>query len=349
MMSPVGLRRYAGIALSACLLSVGSPRPAFAQSDSATARALFSEGRKLMGEKRYEDACPKFEESLRLDQGMGTQFNLAFCWEQLGRTASAWALFLDVAASARAVNQPERESAARERAAALEPKLSRLTIRVPASTEGLELTRDGVSVGRAVWGTAVPVDPGTHVLSASAPGKQSWKQQVSVASAAARVSVDVPALADAPEEAAPVVAASSSVAKRTHEPASTESEPERDHGGNGQKVAAWVVGGVGVAAVAAGTFFALRFRSERNKADAICVDRPMDCSVAETQEYVDHKDNALSARTGVYVGFGIGGAALVTSAILFITASSSSESDASLEVAPLVGSDSWGAALSGRF
>jgi len=31
---------------------------------------------------------------------MGTQFNLAHCWEMGGRTASAWGLFLDVAAAA---------------------------------------------------------------------------------------------------------------------------------------------------------------------------------------------------------------------------------------------------------
>src|SRR5688572_17830814 len=89
-------RSLVATAALAALLNGSLVRPAQAQSssDSATARALFAEGRKLMGEKKYEDACPKFEESLRLDHGMGTQFNLAFCWEQLGRTASAWATFL---------------------------------------------------------------------------------------------------------------------------------------------------------------------------------------------------------------------------------------------------------------
>ena len=67
-------------------------QPAQAQSDSAAARALFAEGRNLMADERYAEACPKFEESLRLDHGMGTQFNLAHCWEKLGRTASAWSM-----------------------------------------------------------------------------------------------------------------------------------------------------------------------------------------------------------------------------------------------------------------
>src|SRR6185436_13105064 len=94
---------------------------ASAQSDSAAARALFTEGRQLMSAEKYAEACPKLEESLRLDPGMGTRFNLAHCWEKIGRSASAWAMFLDVAAAARAAGQQQRDTAAKERAAALEP------------------------------------------------------------------------------------------------------------------------------------------------------------------------------------------------------------------------------------
>jgi tetratricopeptide (TPR) repeat protein len=113
----------------AFLAAVSSPallpaRPALAQSsDAAAARAMFEEGRKLVKAGKYAEACPKFEESLKLDRGVGTQFNLADCWERLGRTASAWALFLDVAAVTKAAGQADRERAARDRAAALEPKL----------------------------------------------------------------------------------------------------------------------------------------------------------------------------------------------------------------------------------
>src|SRR4051794_25809493 len=91
-----GRARCAGIAGAFALCLVGTT--ASAQSESAAARALFAEARKLMAAERYDEACPKFEESLRLDQGIGTQFNLAHCWEKQGRTASAWGMFLDVAA-----------------------------------------------------------------------------------------------------------------------------------------------------------------------------------------------------------------------------------------------------------
>src|SRR6266545_6749182 len=109
-----GFRACVALAL---LIVIGSPARAFAAAgDEAAARALFLEGRKLVDEGNYADACPKFEESLRLDPGTGTSFNLADCFEHVGRTASAWARFLDVAAASKAADQADRERVARARA-----------------------------------------------------------------------------------------------------------------------------------------------------------------------------------------------------------------------------------------
>ena len=88
-----------------------------------------------MSAGKYDDACPKLEESQRLAPAIGTKFNLADCYEHTGRLASAWAAFLSVAASAKNANQGAREKAARDRAAALEPKLSRLAVVVPDASQ----------------------------------------------------------------------------------------------------------------------------------------------------------------------------------------------------------------------
>jgi len=124
--------------------------PAHAQSAgsaSTQARVLFREARKLMDKGQFDDACPKLEESLRLDDGMGTRFNLAHCLEKTGRTASAWGLFLDVASAASTVGQKKREKAARQRAEALEPKLEALRAgwKAPGLAVGL------VVDGELVW------------------------------------------------------------------------------------------------------------------------------------------------------------------------------------------------------
>src|SRR5258706_7527469 len=99
--------------------------------DPAAAQALFDQAKQLVAAQRYSEACPKLEESQRLDPGMGTLFHLADCDEHIGKTATAWAAFLDVAGQARSAGQQPRERIARERAAALEPTLARLPIRAP--------------------------------------------------------------------------------------------------------------------------------------------------------------------------------------------------------------------------
>ena len=167
---------------------------AYAQSDPGAARSLFDEGRKLLAEGKYSAACPKLEESQKLDPGMGTLFNLADCWEHIGRTASAWARFREVAEAASRSGQHDREKIARARVAALDAKLSRLIVEVRASDQGLELKKDGVPFGAAQWGSALPTDAGIHVIEARAPSKQPWKTSIEVTANGKTVTVVVPPL-----------------------------------------------------------------------------------------------------------------------------------------------------------
>src|SRR5689334_8638295 len=147
------MRRSAHFLFAA--LALAAPA-AHAQSagDKATAEALFSDGRRLMAQSNYREACPKFEASLKLDPGVGAMLNLADCYEKNGQTASAWAEFREASSAARAAGSKDREDLARQRAAALEPKLARLTIVI--TKPPARVTRDGAAVDNAVFGTAVP-------------------------------------------------------------------------------------------------------------------------------------------------------------------------------------------------
>jgi tetratricopeptide (TPR) repeat protein len=116
-------------ALCVIMLLLLAPRvslagdPPNADAEAARAERLFYEARALMEQYKYVQACPKLEESLRLDPGIGTLFNLADCNEHIGRLPAAWAGFLDVAAQAKAAKQPERAKIARARAEAGESRL----------------------------------------------------------------------------------------------------------------------------------------------------------------------------------------------------------------------------------
>src|SRR5450432_3733613 len=307
------LCRGAGGLLFGSLL-LASPARAQTSSDPATARALFSEGRKLMAAKHYAEACPKFEESQRLDSGIGTMYNLADCWERSGRTASAWAMFLDAAAAARAAGQNERERTAKERAAALEPKLSHMTIQVASAEPGLEVRRDGELVGQASYATAMPVDPGTHRIDVTAPGKKPFTTNVEVA-VSASVPVQVPKLENAAVAApAPSTAGSGAANAAPTTPAPESSAAPAGHG----KVLPYTLVGVGVVGLAVATVFEVKSRGANSDALALCPSGAP-CTQTDIDRHDSRVSDAKSDRTLAIVGLGVGAASFVTAAILLAT------------------------------
>jgi hypothetical protein len=146
------------------------PRAPPVSPDRATlAETLFEKAKALMAEHHYDEACPMLAESQQLDPGGGTLLTLALCHERQGRTATAWTELKDALARAQQEGEADRAAVARQHLEALEPRLSRLVIRVDvghAFTPGLAIARDGIVLGRPAWGLPVPVDPGEHTVEA---------------------------------------------------------------------------------------------------------------------------------------------------------------------------------------
>jgi hypothetical protein len=182
--------------------SASSPSAQPSPADKLAAGALFEQARELAAAGKWKEVCPLLEESQRLDAHMGTGFRLADCYERIGRTASAWVLFLEAASQAREARQSAKERAAIDRAAALEPKLVRLTI-VVADEQETQVTRDDVPIGKQQWGLSVPVDPGPHTIVATAPGKQAFRSKVVVTDGEGPITVSVPVLQNTPPIALP--------------------------------------------------------------------------------------------------------------------------------------------------
>ena len=294
------------VALRVLLVAATATSAASAQptsNDSAVAEALFRDARALFDGGRVAEACLKLEESQRLDPRGGTLYALALCHQRAGKTASAWAELTQVVIQSKRDGKADREQAARDLLAELEPTLSRVTVVVPpavASTPGLELKRGDVVLGRGVWGSAVPLDPGTYTFAASAPGKQPWSTRVTLLPNADKKTVEIPPLADAPRAAAttPLPPAS---APPTSPSAATE-PPARSH------TTAYVVGGVGAVAMLVGGYFGYRSWSEQRAARDLCPE-----STCTDADGVNHNEKARSAYpfavafTGVgLVGLGVG-------------------------------------------
>jgi hypothetical protein len=298
------------------------------QRDRIAARALFDDARKLMAQKNYAEACPKFDESQRLDPGMGTQFNLAECLEHIGKTASAWNNFLDVVNAAKQAGQSTRESVARARASALEPKVPRLRITVTNPPENVEVKSDGVLLQRMIWGTPIPVDPGPHTVSASAPGKRPW-QATTVAKDSSVVTVAVPVLEDLEStrniepraDGIPQAPAAPPEPPRpkkdaTEQPStSPPAAPSRRSVGRPPTVAL-VVGGTGVAGLIAGAVLAGVAKAKYDESLDHCPDRdkPNDCYAGA----VPLRDRARALGTGATIAFVAGSVALAAGGVLWV-------------------------------
>jgi serine/threonine-protein kinase len=320
-------RRMLGrCAIAATVLVSLASRAEVSSQDQAVARSLFDQARALAQQGKHAEACPKLEESQRLDPGVGTLFNLADCYEHTGRTASAWSMFLQVASQSRAGGHVERERAARARAEALQPTLSMVVIEVPAPVQvsGLEIHLDGTLVGRGTWGTAVPVDRGSHLVDATAPGRKKWSAPVRVEQPGVRVSVAVPSLdvdASGAGVPAPAGSAQTSAPAAPAASAAASARPSESHArsetapGATQRTVGLVAGGVGIAGIGVAVYFALRSSSQLSDAEPWCSGNQ-----CWDQRGVDLHSDAVTSQSIARVAAGVGAAGLVGGALLYLTA-----------------------------
>jgi hypothetical protein len=315
---------------SGCLLVVFSavhwPGQAHAdttEQDRATARALFEEGRRLAKAGKYAEACPKFELSQNLDAGIGTLFNLADCFEHIGRTASAWNNFLEVADAAARGSEHVRETLARQRAQQLLPRLSHLTLVLAEDSGVVQIKLDATVLGVGVLGAPIPVDPGTHTVQAVAAGKKDWASTVTVADGASVV-VSLPKLADDTE---PAPAASK---PPTREPATEHAQPPTHPPPAPEAKRSWqrptgiVASGLGIVGLGVGTFLGLRAQSQWSTAKPQCPSSG--CSPGGYDSWSGARDNAAAST----VFFVAGGAMLATGVVLWVGAPASSPVQLSL-------------------
>jgi len=268
-------------------------------NNAATAQALFEEARTLMAKGDYAAACKKLEGSQSLDPGPGTEFNLALCYEKSGKTASAWATYLSAATGYKTTNRPDWETRARARAAAMSGTLSRVTINGPAPPPkggNVKILRDGKPVLESELGTALPVDPGHHVVEATADGHPKFTQAFDLAGPNGNQTINV-------------VFAESSAGPSTSPIVTTNHSDNR-------KLFAYTLGGVGVAALGFGAIGGLIAINENDKSIKDC---PND-GICTSQSALDANDSARTWSTISTVSLIAGSALLIAGVIVYFTA-----------------------------
>jgi hypothetical protein len=168
----------------------------------------------------------------------------------------------------------------------------------------------------------LPVDPGEHLLEASAPGKHRWSTLIRVEPNGSSAQVDVPVLQD-----------DTPVGRALTSTASEASDPQRR-----RHVLALVVAGAGVAGLGVST--ALAFAAKGTFDDS-----RSDCNGSRcNQRGMDLRSNAVSQANVATVIFGVGLVGIATGAVLWLTAPPGA-GGAVVGVTPTFG----GAALRGTF
>ena len=338
---------FTGIALLALATSVTSVTPARAQDaqTQAMGRTLFNEGVALFNKGDFDAACPKLEASLKAYPGIGTRGKLAECYEKLGRYASAYAAYREVAQLATRSGDPAREQVASERAKSLEPKLSYVIVTVPPANDvpGLVVKRNGREIDRAKLGSAEPVDAGSVAIDVTAPGRKTFNGHVTVTQGQS-ARFEVPSLAlEGPAAPPPVMPAPPASAPPPASPSADESTALHGDPPNWQKPLGFVLMGVGVVGMGVGGFFGLSAKSKYGAAfDGGGCDRATKTCDAPGQAAVD---DARSKATLSTILFGAGGGLVVVGAIVLFTAPSSRPR--ALQLAPTTYAGGAGLTLGG--
>jgi hypothetical protein len=329
------------------LLLVIAPAVAFAD-DKAAAETAFLKAKRLMKDGKIAEACDAFAQSQKLDPQIGTQYNLALCYEQEGRTASAWVLFREV--SQRDSNS-KRKKDSTKRAAALEKKLTKLLM-TTADTPGLVVTRNGEDVTNLL-GMEDPIDPGHYTLVVSAPGYVEQTIEVEVqADKGAVVTVEIPALAKEQAEPPPedMVEQPPPEERFVEEP-----DPELAGSGSpgrGRKIAGIGIAGAGVVSLGVGLVFGAKARSAWNEVESICGSDHQCDNQADYDRAQGLVSDSRSAGNLSTILVGVGAVAIAGGVILYLTAPSGgghADDETALRIQPELGADGASVVLAGGF
>jgi hypothetical protein len=313
----------ARVAIAAVLAVLAAGGPARAD-DKVKAIALFDEGQKAMKAGDHARACKAFEASIRLLPDSGTRGSLARCYTKLGRIASAWTLWRELADTAPTT---ELRVDAAAQAKLLEPRLAKYAVKVAAPVAGLAVTVAGEPADPSL-DVPVPIDPGSYPVEATAPGRVAWKGELT-ATEGKTVEIVVPELAAVPSDG------------------SSKGPGTGGSPGRGRRLAglALAVGGAGGLAV--GGVFGVVARSHNADAKALCggdVDRCDPARTNEAQAKVDEARSAANVSTAAFIAGGVMAAAGV---ILYVTAPKAERG--AVSVAPMVDATTAGVVLSGRY
>lgn len=271
---------------------------AFAQSpaDLKRARAQFQRGIELEQAGNYTEAIQQFREVGQVRMTPQVRFHIAFCEEGLGRLVTALGGY-DLALAEADTVGPEFKSEVETTIARLRERIPKLFIERGPGADAALVQLDGIDLGASSIGVEVPLDPGPHKVTATAPGYHPYDATVELKEREiTKVTLELVANTDPPKPPPPpqiVVVEADKGADRT---------------------IPYIIGGAGIAFLAAGgALFALA-RTTKAELDKDCPD-PQRCGESNR----DTVERYQFYNTAWKISAGVGVAAVGTAVVLILT------------------------------
>ncbi|MDI3291100.1 hypothetical protein [Polyangium sp. 15x6] len=337
----------AGILASAAL----APPPVHAEEPTATAeakagaRAATEKGTNAFKESRYDEAVDMFLRAESLFHAPTHVLMLARSYVALGKLVLAKEAYLSIVREELAPKAPPAFKLAKidaqKELADLSPRIPSLQVNTTPEAKNIVVTIDDKPLPAALLGIPSPIDPGTHVLRATAEGMAAPEKSVTVKEGEkATLVLELAPVANAgPITPAPPPVKPKGPANGREQP-SGKTSPGR--------IAGVVLMGLGVAGLGAGGVFGGLSLAKRAEADeafdacgAGCWGPPAD-AVRALDDDANKKGNL-----GI-IGLAAGGALTITGIVLFVVSKRSpGEAPAKALMTPWIGPQGGG--VVGRF
>jgi len=293
---------------------------------------LFKKGKKLLAEKKYAEACLAFEESDRLDPGIGAKLNVAKCYQEWGKLATAWRWFSEAEQMAKDTKD-DRAGKIHALAEELDPSIPRLTVKVArdADTSGVVIKLDGAPFEISALGTERRVDPGPHQVDYTVGGATRNKLVPIERGGSSEITLDLPKKGRGPAKLkvdSPVAADTEAIQKR--------------------RLLGLGISGGGVFAMGLAGIVTLRARGDYKHAISAHCRGATDMCDADGLAAT----HSARRRANIATGITIGGLAAVGGGLyLYFTASKAAAhgEEHALYLAPSVGGDGTGVVFGGAF
>ncbi|MCU0690514.1 MAG: hypothetical protein MUF54_03855 [Polyangiaceae bacterium] len=168
----------------ACVTCAGTPW-AQTEADKATARALAEQGVRLKHKQQYEQALGNLQRAQKIYDAPTHLLLIAQCQVALGKLVEGAETYRELLRRKLPANAPAAFQTAQEQARTeleqVEARIPSIRIGVqPDPVRGLQLRIDGVAAPSAVVGVDRLINPGHHVLEATAPAYRPAQVQVQV-------------------------------------------------------------------------------------------------------------------------------------------------------------------------